>query len=182
MRASGLRLCTTTTSRCEYIMPRRKLLKSVASGFLGSFLSRNNDFDGYWALGLLYQLALDRETRSMTIELFRDRDKSLPRHALIDDVSTRYRAQFISMLEKAGFNQGDVVSVIIELEFCTAKQIPFRHLKTHGELLFCSVTITDEQRHAWRVEGGGKCAPHDPAKESRSTRSPEVRARLGLDS
>ena len=163
-------------------MPRRKLLKSVASGLLGSFLSRNNDFDGYWALGLLYRLALEREPRSITIELIGNAGKSLPRNPLLDAVSTRYRALFISMLEKACFNQSNALSVVIELEFCTARKINFQHLRTHGEPLFCSVTITDEQRRAWRVEGGGRCAPHDPAKESRSTRSPEVRARFGLDS
>ena len=163
-------------------MPRRKLLKSVASGLLGSFLSRNNDYDGYWALGLLYQLALERETRSISIELIGNTNNSTPTNPLIDEISTRYRALFISMLEKAGFNKGNALTVVIELEFGTARKIHFQHFRTHGEALFCSVTITDEQQHAWRVEGGGKCAPHDPAKESRSTRSPEVRARLGLDS
>ena len=163
-------------------MPRRKLLKSVASGLLGSFLSRNNDFDGYWALGLLYQLALDGETRSITIELIGNSSKSLPRNRLLDEISTRYHALFISMLEKTGFNQGKVLTVVIELEFGTARRVAFHHLRTHGDPLFCSVTITDDQRHQWRVERGGKCASHDPAKEARSARSPEVRARLGLDS
>ena len=162
-------------------MPRRKLLKTVASGLLGSFLSRNNDFDGYWALGLLYQLVLDGETQFITIELIGNPSKSLPCNPLLAEIATRYRELFISMLEKTGFNQGKVLTAIIELEFGTARKVEYHHLRTYGDPLFCSLTITDDQRHLWRVERGGKCAPHDPSKESRSTRSPEVRARLGLD-
>ena len=144
-------------------------------------LSRNNDVDGYWALGLLYQLALDRETRSITIELNGNSSKSLPRNPLLDEISMRYRALFISMLEKTGFNPSNVLVIVIELEFGTARKVAYQHLRTHGDPFFCSVTITDDQRHQWRVEQGGKCAPHDPVKEARSTKSPEVRARLGLD-
>jgi hypothetical protein len=38
-------------------MGRGKLLDDVAAAILGSFVSRNNDVDGYWALGLLRSLA-----------------------------------------------------------------------------------------------------------------------------
>lgn len=38
-------------------MTRRGELKDVALGVLGSFVSRNNDVDGYWCLGLLRALA-----------------------------------------------------------------------------------------------------------------------------
>src|SRR5262245_25066952 len=34
-------------------MGSRRILKGIASGLAGSFISRNNDVGGYWALGRL---------------------------------------------------------------------------------------------------------------------------------
>ena len=38
-------------------MSGRNKLRGVAHAVLGSFISRNNDIDGYWALGLLRSFA-----------------------------------------------------------------------------------------------------------------------------
>jgi hypothetical protein len=50
-------------------MARRKALKNVCSGILGSFVSRNNDCEGYWGMGILYRFAKERGKSDLMIDL-----------------------------------------------------------------------------------------------------------------
>jgi len=50
-------------------MPRRKQLKNLACGIAGRFASRNNDIDGYGALGLLYAEADSAATNTRRLDL-----------------------------------------------------------------------------------------------------------------
>ena len=50
-------------------MAQRKRLKNLACGMAGRFASRNNDLDGYWALGLLFLAAEAAETKSVSLDL-----------------------------------------------------------------------------------------------------------------
>lgn len=58
----------------------RNALKSIAAGVLGSFVSRNNDFNGYWAIGQLYSIALRSPARTVSISL--TGDSGVPRGTL----------------------------------------------------------------------------------------------------
>jgi len=44
-------------------------LKGAALGVLGSFVSRNNDVDGYWGIGKLYSHALRTDAKTIAIDL-----------------------------------------------------------------------------------------------------------------
>jgi hypothetical protein len=47
-------------------MPRGARLTNIARGLCGSFVSRNNDLDGYWSIGKLRSLA-DRYGRAAVL-------------------------------------------------------------------------------------------------------------------
>jgi hypothetical protein len=46
-----------------------KNLKGIAGGILGSFLSRNNDLDGYWGMGILRLLAQEHGVEMVYLDL-----------------------------------------------------------------------------------------------------------------
>lgn len=50
-------------------MIRRKQLKNLAYGIAGRFTSRNNDLNGYWALGILYSAAEDAGTNRVRLDI-----------------------------------------------------------------------------------------------------------------
>lgn len=50
-------------------MARRKELGNIAQGIVSSFVSRNNDYDGYWELAKLYDLSKDSDGGEVSIDL-----------------------------------------------------------------------------------------------------------------
>ncbi len=50
-------------------MARRRELKNIASGLSSSFVSRNNDYDGYWELARLYDFANSEGVSEIKIDL-----------------------------------------------------------------------------------------------------------------
>lgn len=50
-------------------MARRIELQGIANALNGSFISRNNDFEGYWAIGQLKSLATNNSLSSITFSL-----------------------------------------------------------------------------------------------------------------
>lgn len=47
----------------------RQVLKNIAQGLLNSFISRNNDVNGYWGIGKLYTLMLNKSINKVEIDL-----------------------------------------------------------------------------------------------------------------
>jgi hypothetical protein len=70
-------------------MPTRRDLTGVAHGLLGSFMSRSNDNDGYWALGKLYAFAISADVSEIEIDIVRS--ATLPTSSDFDDVIRRFR-------------------------------------------------------------------------------------------
>lgn len=90
-------------------MRRCSELGSLASGMLHSFVSRNNDLDGYWGIGVLYLYAQQVGDLTVSIDLLRaeiapavyllPRDNRQPKfEALID----RYSSMLKQLMEKRG--------------------------------------------------------------------------------
>ena len=49
-------------------MPRSARLTNIANGLCGSFVSRNNDVEGYWAIGKLRLLAGQHEDLAIKVQ------------------------------------------------------------------------------------------------------------------
>ncbi|MEO1033345.1 MAG: hypothetical protein AAFX55_18295, partial [Bacteroidota bacterium] len=47
----------------------KQKLKNITQGLLSSFLSRNNDVNGYWGIGKIYALMLQKNTNGVIIDL-----------------------------------------------------------------------------------------------------------------
>lgn len=77
-------------------MARKREMKNAVQGILGSFVSRNNDVDGYWGIGKLYRSAIAAGCNSVRIDLIGS--KMLPRldgfHGMIEKYENLLEKQF----------------------------------------------------------------------------------------
>ncbi len=150
-------------------MAKRGELKDVASGLLGSFVSRNNDVDGYWSLGLLRSLADRRGRRTLRLDLIARTAE--PSEELVDRLAARYGDMLGRHLARRGIAASAVVEAEVEIEFDTPASI-FSSLPTYGTPTRCSVRLLDDRGREQRQSIRTACAPHDPSRESRSRRYP----------
>jgi hypothetical protein len=79
-------------------MTRRRELNGIAGNLLGSFVSRNNEVAGYWAIGKLCAIALQTANGEISIELLTKR--LTPPSPECNPMLDRYAAHLVSSLEK----------------------------------------------------------------------------------
>lgn len=150
-------------------MPKRKLLKGLACGIASRFVSRNNDIDGYWALGVLYAAATAADSKSVHLDLLNRTSAPSFRH------STKVLAEFNDYLDgslsKLGL-AGYVFSGTIDLEFDSDRLPPSARGRksTWGEPFACYVTLIDDLGRSRTGVKFGYCGQHDPVRERRSIR------------
>ena len=147
-------------------MAKRKTLKGIAHGLLGTFVSRYNDIDGYWGLGVLRKLADKQSLQTLELDLLR----SNADHPVLKEVETRYRAWVLKTLGKARVAPTEIARAEIRIFFAEEIDFPDAVRSTRGKPYKCTVTITRRDGAAVSAERIGYCDLHDPSKEFRSTR------------
>lgn len=148
-------------------MARRSVLKGVASDLLTSFVSRNNDIEGYWAIGKLCRLAKETNVTRIQIDLLRG-CLSVPSKAF-GSMTSGYRLWVETLAGAKGLLLAECL-VDIEFELFSKPgravsgdlaETPFR----------CSVTLVDDRKGVWGSSMSGICWPHDADRERRSSRA-----------
>ena len=155
----------------EGMMARRKELKNIASGLIGSFNSRNNDVDGYWALGKLYRFANACNTDTVSIELISGWIK--PQTDAFQSIVAVYRAMLTAQLRARGIPIEWVAEVIFTTKFNQAYQADYHRRGSPGNPYICECEIIDDRARVHKAVAGNSCWPHDPKKERCSTRARE---------
>lgn len=146
-------------------MTRRNYLGSIASSLIGSFNSRNNDIEGYWAIGKLYSFANFMGTNTLTIDLFAR--KITPSGSQFDLLLNVYYLMLVMQLKRLGLKAETVSAAIITIKF-NQKYDDQVHGSTLslGSPYLCECEITDHRAKLYVSKTGGKCSPHDPSRES----------------
>lgn len=160
-------------------MRRRAELKCIGSGVLHSFLSRNNDLEGYWALGKLFLYAKYAGETSVSLDLFNghvsstlQRSCSLYQATNFDVLTTRYGGMLLRLLSKRGVPLEWLAKAVIKIDFERADIVPgYLPPGIHASPLVCSLLLTDDLSHSHVLSITGWCWPHNPAMELRSTRT-----------
>jgi hypothetical protein len=148
-------------------MTRRGELKDFAAGLLGSFVSRNNDAGGYWGLGLLRSLA---DRRGMNLLLFDLKAGSAePQDPTALRIAQAYRDKLGHHLARRRIPSGVVVRAEITVEF--GLEAPVTPAPTYGQPVRGTALLVDPRNREHRRSALTTCAPHDPARESRSARA-----------
>ena len=149
-------------------MTRRGELRDIGSGLVGSFVSRNNDVGGYWALGLLRSLADRGRTRVLRFDL--KTGSSEPPAPPAERVAQTYRERLEEHLARKGIPNDFIVQAILTVEF-GVEATPFTPAPTDGQLVRCTALLLDRRNREHRHVALTACAPHDPTREIRSTRA-----------
>ncbi len=148
-------------------MPKRRALINIAQGLTGSFISRNNDVNGYWGIGKLYLLMEKNSTFHVTIDIVKKTISPSDDEFtfLIEEYARRLREQIIHR----GLKESYVKKAKIEV-FGFPNEPILELGKIAPNRVKCVFTIETDTSKIFTVEAETHCRPHDPRKEICSTR------------
>jgi hypothetical protein len=142
----------------------------VVAGLLGSFVSRNNDVGGYWAIGKLYGQARAINIDLIAIDLMSSRmSPVLPEF----DVMTNTFAESLSdRLIRRRIPRGALTSAKLALAFDGAvlfNKTPLRFML--GKPYRCNLELVDDLGRVYAATHLGSVRPHNALREARSRRA-----------
>ena len=147
-------------------MTSRRAIKGVLHNFLGTFTSRNSDFDGYWLFGLLV-----KDMRQMSVDLL---DASGERKATPRAYAEWLAAQrFAEQIGKAGLPKSCLREARLEITKVSDAQHGCSvngHFCSGYEMRFVAQAVTDLGQTYERALSIF-VAPNDPKVELRSARA-----------
>ena len=143
-------------------MPRRRELKSIASGLAHHCVSRNNDISGYWGVGMLYGLAQKRSVGSISIPVLNSSELS--------DFECRSIRTFLR--ERLQSARHGLIGFVEDCEVDFRFE-PYSCLEGRGQCarVICTVTLIDDLGKRRPASASTYCYAHDPRFETRSTRA-----------
>ncbi|GEM_PF-381473 len=150
-------------------MARRSELKGIANSLNGSFVSRNNDFKGYWSIGQLKSFAINNGLISMVFPL------AIPEAETINNLQGFIAHRYAAMLGKLLIRQHipgfwvSEASIIIDFN-ANAEKVWLHECSTSGEPFQCRCRIIDDSGHDYSSIIYGRCLPHSIEKELKSIR------------
>lgn len=145
-------------------------LTNIANGLCGSFISRNNDLDGYWAIGKLRSLAEKYGQTTVLLDLLTSSIR--PPAPEFAPVLARYSHLLEKLADLTRIRSREITAALITLDFEPPPWPRISYYKPQwGDQFTLTVTIDADDRAAGSVRHAGYCRPHDPTRESRSIRS-----------
>jgi hypothetical protein len=144
----------------------RKKLRGVAHAVLGSFVSRNNDSDGYWGLGLLRSFADSAGVAEICLDLVTGAVEPSGSRPL--SICRTYQ-QFLKDQLLSRRVAARVTRAEIRLVFNCPPTGMLRFV-SYGDPFTCVVSLVDANGHAHQSTIVARCGPHDPGEERRSSR------------
>lgn len=130
-------------------MGTRRLLASVAEGTARAFASRNNDIDGWWALGLLLD-ATPPATPDYVIDLLTGGARPTGLPGSLDALGPAWATYFEWNTERHRIHRSWLRSAELTIEF--NRDVPVKSWLPSGSdrELTCSVRIVDDRERVWR--------------------------------
>jgi hypothetical protein len=151
-------------------MTRRRELSGISGGLVNSFVSRNNDVGGYWAIGKLCSHSLQTGETELSMDLLTKRIS--PPNPEFGPMLGKYAARLVASLKKQQFSLQIITAADVRLSFdAQLGPDPMRPSVTGYFPFRCTVTLTDDfgRSHVGRLSG--VVLPHDPRRETKSTRA-----------
>lgn len=144
-------------------------LKNIANGLCGSFVSRNNDVNGYWSIGKLRLLAEQHGQATLSLDPL---SLSMqPASSEFSAVLARYRRLLEKLAKLSRVPLEEIKGAYITIDFAPEPWPRPSYIGPRwGDQFVLTVTITANGRATGIVRHASYCRPHDPTKESKSTR------------
>ena len=148
-------------------MPHRGELKCIADGLLGSFVSRNNDYCGFWSLGMLYARALERRERTYSLALLGV--GSEPDDDLSHALAAKYRAFLLEHMSRRVIPREWIEAAVLSIAF-ERPALPANVFAPQARPYLAQLVMHSAVGKSISLSRAGYCWPHNPDRESRSTR------------
>lgn len=145
-------------------MPSRRVIKSALTNFLGTYTSRNSDYQGYWLFGFVAA-----DLSHCKIDLLAPVSENGTPLAFMTHLAVR---RFAEQVAKAGLPQAVLHQA--ELEIVMKSDIVQAFIGSHaadGHIVQFIARATTSNRRTYENATQVFVAPHDPDKERR--RAPE---------
>jgi len=142
-------------------MQKRKVIENYIQGFLGSFISRYNDIDGYWAFGKLYAHAIESQCLIITIDLI-----SEVMHPTNTEFKNNVRHWSEATKYKFGsqfFSQNWLSSAIITIKFNryeSSKNSTRKMIKLNNPPFQVTINIVNKNGDVYSASTSSTCRPH----------------------
>ena len=149
-------------------MPGHRNIKGVVAGILGSFVSRNNDVGGYWAIGKLYVHARQCQTQNLIVNL--TANEILPDSPEFRPMVGRYSSTFADRLGYYGVSMDSISVAKIQLAFDAAVPDAPPPSSVPGIPFRCTLQVIDKLGREYSASHLGVARPHNPLREYRSSR------------
>jgi hypothetical protein len=148
-------------------MPAKKRLTNIANGLCGSFISRNNDLDGHWAIGKLRSLADQHGRTTVVLDLLAS--SAQPSSAQCSDVLVRYYRLLAALAQHSRIPFTDITVARIALDFAPPPWPRASYYKPQwGDQFTVTVTIEANGRAVGIAHDAGYCRPHDAVRNENS--------------
>jgi hypothetical protein len=109
-------------------MSRRGKLRGIAANLLGSFVSRNNDVNGYWAIGKLYSLAGRHRVQTVTVDILAPEMALDSTEVNFVPMLDKYSSMLAAHLARTGIATATLTKAAFELSFANRRAISPWHL------------------------------------------------------
>lgn len=143
-------------------MKSRREWGSYASGLAQSFVSRNNDLNGYWAMGQLFRFAREQGVSALVLDLLAQ--SMQPEAPQFAPVLRHYHHWLLALLQRKQVALDGLHKAVLTLDFQPVQRLGF----------LCQVELVDERGKCYRAVARGECWPHDPAREMRRIREHRI--------
>ncbi|QPI52584.1 hypothetical protein IV454_14475 [Massilia antarctica] len=135
-------------------MMKLKTLKHVAAGISQSFVSRNNDVGGYWALGELYK-ECSAPDYAFLLSLLDG--ISIPSTPAASQVVKNYAMFLQRALVSQGIALGELEDANVFIQFDTASPERALDVQCQGDPFLCIVTLSTWQGKTAVAHAFGRC-------------------------
>ena len=132
-------------------MAKRNRIKGIAYGIAHSFTSRNNDINGFWALGVYYKI-VSRYQNRLTIDLLTGRSEPKQNHS-----TWKFQKFLFNQLAKNGLNNSNVTKALIIIDFDVQSEEKQQSKPYWGEPFICRVELIDDLGKIHKIITGGMC-------------------------
>lgn len=138
-------------------MKIRSRLKHGASGLLARFISRNNDYQGFWTLGVLYSSV---RTAPWRVEFNLISGDAYPTNKITTSVAAEQLAFLRTALSKQNIAWHSLKRATLTVQFNARVQVGYT--STRGEPFVCAVELESVTGQSAAVHLVGRCAAWEP--------------------
>ncbi|MFN3791064.1 hypothetical protein [Massilia sp.] len=151
-------------------MIARRKFNHITAGLLSKFLTRYNDFDGYWALGVMYSEVRSFNNRADIDMLHGVAQPDFPG---CTSVARNWALHLRAALRRHGIAPDALAAAAISLEFGLARMpgLPgYPHEHDCGPDFLATLRLQSRDGRAFARQDRGYCMPHEEFRGRRSTR------------